>query len=64
MELVQKTLEKVVISVSAFEIEKQGFDFIWDKIRATYSIGEFEVFSISADKINNDNYFIELTPKK
>lgn len=64
MELIQKTLEKVVISISSVEIEKNGFDFIWDKIRANYSVFEFEVFSISADKINNDIYFIELIPKK
>lgn len=64
MELIQKTLEKIVISITATEIDKQGFDFIWDKIRDNYSVGEFEVFSISADKVNSDNYFIELTPKK
>lgn len=64
MELVQKTLEKIVISVNAREIEKEGFDSIWDKIRDAYSVGKFDVLSISADKINNDNYFIELAPKK
>ena len=64
MELIQKTLEKIVISITAKEIEKNGFDFIWDKIRDAYTAGDFEVFSIAADKKNNNIYFIELSPKK
>ena len=64
MELIQKTIEKIVISVTAKEIEKNGFDFIWDKIREAYAVGKFEIFSIAADKKNNDIYFIELAPKK
>lgn len=64
MELVQKTLEKIVISVTAREIDKQGFDFIWDKVRAAYDVNKFDVLSIAADKKNNSIYFIELAPKK
>ena len=64
MELIQKTLEKIVISVTAKEIDVEGFDFIWDKIRAAYAIHKFEVISISADKKNNNIYFIELEPRK
>lgn len=64
MQLIQKTLEKIVISVTSREIEKQGFDFIWDKVRDAYSISKFEVLSITADKKNNNVYFIELAPKK
>ena len=64
MELVQKTLEKIVISVTAREIDKSGFDFIWDKVRAAYSVNKFDVLSISAEKKNNNIYFIELAPKK
>jgi len=64
MELVQKTLEKIVISVTAKEIEKNGFDYIWDKIRDAYSVNKFEVLSISADQKNNDIYFIELSQIK
>jgi hypothetical protein len=64
MELIQKTLEKIVISVTAREIEKKGFDFIWDKVRDAYVVNKFDVLSISADKNNNNIYFIELAPKK
>lgn len=64
MELIQKTLEKIVISVTASEIEKNGFDLIWDKVRDTYEINKFDVLSIAADKKNNNIYFIELAPKK
>ena len=64
MELVQKTLEKIVISVTAKEIDKKGFDFIWDKVRDAYSVNKFEVLSISADQKNNTIYFIELAQIK
>lgn len=64
MELIQKTLEKIVISVTAREIEKKGFDFIWDKVREAYVVNKFDVLSIAADKNNNSIYFIELAPKK
>lgn len=64
MQLVQKTLEKIVISVTSKEIEKKGFDAIWDSIREAYAVQKFEVFSIAADKKNNNIYFIELAPKK
>ena len=64
MELVQKTLEKIVISVTSKEIEKKGFDYIWDKVRDAYSVHKFEVLSISADKKNNNIYFIELAQIK
>ena len=64
MELVQKTLEKIVISVTSKEIEKKGFDFIWDKVRDAYSVNKFEVLSISADQKNNNIYFIELAQIK
>ena len=64
MQLIQKTLEKVVISVTAKEIDKRGFDYIWDKVRDAYSVNKFEVVSIAADKKNNSIYFIELSPIK
>jgi hypothetical protein len=64
MEFIQRTLEKIVISVTSKEIEKNGFDFIWDKVRSAYSVNKFDILSISADKKNNNIYFIELKPKK
>lgn len=64
MEFIQRTLEKIVISVTAKEIEEDGFDFIWDKVRSAYSVNKFDILSISADKKNNNIYFIELKPKR
>lgn len=64
MKLVQRTLEKIVFSVTSKEIDAKGFDAIWDDIRENYCArGEFDVLSISADKKDNDIYFIELAPK-
>ena len=60
MEFIQRTLEKIVISVTSKEIEKDGFDFIWDKVRSAYSVNKFDILSIAADKKNNNIYFIEL----
>lgn len=64
MEFVQRTLEKIVISVTSKEIEEKGFDFIWDKVRSAYSVNKFDILSIAADKKNNNVYFIELKPIK
>lgn len=64
MELIQATLEKIVYSVTAKEIEKKGFDLLWDAIRNKHGAHEFDVLSIAADKKNNNVYFIELEPRK
>lgn len=65
MDLIQRTLEKIVFSVTASEIDKKGFDAIWDDIRENYAdANKFDILSISADKNNNNIYFIELAPKK
>lgn len=64
MRFIQRTLAKVVISVTAKEIEQEGFDAIWDKVRDAYDMQKFDVISIAADKKNNNIYFIELSPKK
>lgn len=64
MKPVQKTLNTIVISVTAKEIETKGFDQIWDQVRALYAVDKFEVSSIAADKKNNNIYFIELARKK
>lgn len=63
MKPVHKTLKTIVISVTAKEIEKEGFDHLWDKVRSLYSAEKFEVLSIAADKKNNNIYFIELSTK-
>lgn len=64
MRFIQRTLAKIVISVTAKEIEQEGFDVIWDKVRDAYDVRKFDVISIAADKKNNNIYFIELAPKK
>lgn len=64
MELIQATLEKIVYSVTAKEIEAKGFDALWDEIRNNYSDKEYDILSIAADKKDNNIYFIELEPRK
>ncbi len=63
MELIQETLEKIVYSVTSNEIERRGFDDLWDEIRNLHGANKFDILSISADKNNNNIYFIELSPK-
>lgn len=64
MELIQETLEKIVYSVTSKEIEKSGFDALWDEIRNIHGANKYDVLSIAADKSNNNIYFIELAPKQ
>jgi hypothetical protein len=64
MRLVQRSLEKYVLEVSSKEIDKKGFDFIWDRIREAYSVNKFDILSIKVDKDNENIVFIELVPKK
>lgn len=59
MRLVFKTMKKVVIEVHTKELEDNGFDYIWDKIREVYKIENYEVFTIEKDK-KNTLIFIEL----
>ena len=60
MELVLRTMEKVVVSITRIEIEKKGFEHFWDKIRRAYPADKYEVHSIGALKDNAKIIFIEL----
>ncbi len=64
MKVVQKTLEKIVLEVTSKEIDDEGFEAIWDKIRKVYTADLYEVYAISFDKNNEDILFIELLYKK
>jgi hypothetical protein len=64
MRLVAKTMEKVVIELTTNEIEKNGFDHHWDKIRRMYKVEEYDVDSIGASRDNDKLIFIELILKK
>jgi len=57
-------MNKVVIEVHKAEIEKNGFDFIWDRIRKVYKIKDFDVFSVEHDKKTGSLVFVELITKK
>ena len=63
MRLVAKTMEKVVIEVHTKEIENDGFDFVWDKVRNVYKIKDYEVYTIEQDK-EKTLIFIELSSLK
>lgn len=53
MKIVTKTPRKVVLEVEVSNIEKYGFDFVWDEIRDKFPESKFGKFSIneSADDI-------------
>lgn len=64
MKLVAKTMDKVVIEITAYEIENKGFEHQWDKIRKAYPAMDYEVFSIGALPNNEKIIYIELKPKR
>lgn len=59
MRLISKTTKKVIIEVHNMEIEKDGFDSIWDKIREVYELKDYRVFYIYQNKEKTLTY-IEL----
>ena len=63
MRLIIKTTKKVIIEAHSKEIEDNGFDYIWDKIRDVYKIEDYDVFTIEKDK-ENALIFIELSTNK
>jgi len=64
MKLVSKTIEKVVIELTTYEIENNGFEYCWDKIRRTYKSEDYDVESIRASSSNKNIIFIELISNK
>jgi hypothetical protein len=64
MRLVAKTMEKVIVEITANELEEQGFDYNWDKIRRTYKAKDYEVDFIGSHGDNKQLIFIELISKK
>lgn len=64
MKVVQKTLEKIVLEVTSKEIEDEGFDNIWDKIRKVYSAQDYDIYAIKVSDKNENIIFIELLNKK
>ena len=54
---------KIVIEVHSKEIEIDGFDFLWDKIRTVYKTEKYKVFNVEKDK-ENTLFYIELVPLK
>jgi intein-encoded DNA endonuclease-like protein len=63
MRLILKTMEKVVIEVHTKEVENDGFEFLWDKIRDVYKMDKYEIFNIEEDK-DKTLIYIELVPSK
>lgn len=64
MRVVQKTLEKIVLEVNSKEINNEGFDNIWDKVRKVYSSDDYDIHAIKVSEKNEDIIFIELVNKK
>jgi len=64
MKLIAKTMERVVIELTANEIEDKGFEFFWDKIRGKYKVDDYDVDSIVASRDNDKIIFVELISKR
>ena len=64
MKLVQKTLEKIVLEVTSKEIDDEGFDNIWDKVRKVYNTFDYDVYAIRVSEKNEDIIFMELIRNK
>jgi hypothetical protein len=64
MDLVLKTMDKVVISITTKEIENKGFEHFWDTIRGAYPAEKYDVHSIGALKDNAKDIYIELVSKR
>jgi len=64
MKLVSKTMEKIVIELTTNEIENNGFEHWWDRIRRTYKAEDYDVDSIGASHNNDKIIFIELISKR
>lgn len=47
MKIVTKTPKKVVLEVQVNNIEKYGFDFVWDEVRDKFPENKFGKFSIN-----------------
>lgn len=64
MRVIQKTLQKIVLEVTSKEIDDEGFDAIWDKVRRVYSVEDYDIYAIRVSEKNEDIIFIELLKKK
>lgn len=63
MKQVMKTPKKIVFEATKKEIEKSGFDSIWDSIRKEYPENEYDIFTVEEDKKGSGVVFFELSPK-
>jgi hypothetical protein len=64
MKLVSKSIEKIVIELTTNEIESNGFEHWWDRIRKTYKAEDYDVDSIGASHSNDKIIFIELISRR
>lgn len=58
MKVVDKNIRSLVIEITAYEINQQGFYKIWDEIRIVYPAKEYELDSI---KESHDGKILLLT---
>lgn len=58
MKIVDKNIRSLVIEITAYEINQQGFYKIWDEIRLVYPAKEYELDNI---KESHDGKILLLT---
>lgn len=59
MKVIEKKIDRVVIELTSEEINRLGFDKIWDDIRQVYPVQKFEIENIEENH-NGKIYLINL----
>lgn len=50
MRTIERTAKKILIEATKFEINQNGFDYIWDKVREIYPENLYEIDNIEESK--------------
>ena len=50
MRTIERTAKKILIEATKFEINKKGFDYIWDEVREIYPENLYEIDNIEESK--------------
>jgi hypothetical protein len=58
MKIITRSVQKVVFEATADELNKRGFDSLWDEIREGYPEQEFDLHTVEESK----NIYFELKP--
>lgn len=60
MNIVTKTVTKVVLETTKKEIQEMGFDELWEEVREQFPRNQYSVFSIDSKPNDDELIYIEL----